>query len=615
MYLRGVARVRAQGDGIKPKLRLWLALLGACTLCTVAASISIAQQRPSVAPVNPAFGAFRLALARGMWPTITPQGYALGDIPLLIDMSQVRQQIPRPAFPREGYDPYYDLRDVSGKLPPVRSQGGCGSCWAFATYSSLECCLRPGEIWDFSEHHLTNTHGFDWGPCDGGNRDLSAAYLARWSGPIDEADDPYDDDLLTGSPSGLSPQKHIQGFLYLPVRTSSTDNDTVKQAVMDYGAIHTSMHWHWTYYNIPNYAYYYTGEANTNHAVAIVGWDDDFPASSFNAPPAGDGAFIIRNSWGATWGDSGYFYISYYDTQLGRTHNTLFLEAEETTNYPTVYEYDPLGRVSGVGWGDDWFANVFTAAYLGEELRAVSFYAAVASSSYQVSIYRNPTTPPASGTAVATESGTFTYGGYHTLTLSSPVTLSAGDTFSIVVQLTTPGYDWPIPIERVYAGYSSGATASPGQSYFSPDGSAWMDLTAWNSTANCCIKAFTSPGPTAVRVTDLCAQGECRRIRLTWRTAIESNTVGFNVLRSNGEGRPFHRANTRLIPAAAETDEVGRYSFLDETVRPGSVYYYRIADVLANGMIVEHPETASGAAWRVRLADFVCPELHWLLTP
>ena len=47
------------------------------------------------------------------------------------------------------------------------------------------------EVHDFSEKHMRNTHSFDWAPTKGGNRSISAAYLARWSGPIDESDDPY----------------------------------------------------------------------------------------------------------------------------------------------------------------------------------------------------------------------------------------------------------------------------------------------------------------------------------------------------------------------------------------------------------------------------------------
>ena len=230
----------------------------------------------------------------------------------------------------EGLPTSYDLR-TQGKLTPVKNQGSCGSCWTFATYGSLESSLLPGETNDFSENHLKNTHGFDWGYCDGGNGDMSTAYLARWSGPVNEADDPYNASSGT-SPSGLSPRKHVQNVYMIPARSSSSDNDNLKNAVMNYGAVHVSMRWEGAtgsssaYWNNATYAYYYNGSSATNHAVAIVGWDDNYPATNFSTVPAGNGAFIIRNSWGSGWGDAGYFYISYYDSKLASNRELFFPE-------------------------------------------------------------------------------------------------------------------------------------------------------------------------------------------------------------------------------------------------------------------------------------------------
>ena len=59
--------------------------------------------------------------------------------------------------------------------------------------------------------------------------------------------------------------------------------------------------------------------------------------------PPGNGAFIVRNSWGTGWGDAGYFYVSYYDTNFGYGENAVFDDAEPTSNYNAIYQYDPLG--------------------------------------------------------------------------------------------------------------------------------------------------------------------------------------------------------------------------------------------------------------------------------
>ena len=81
-------------------------------------------------------------------------------------------QVPEPRFDPVGFPATFDLRNVGGQnyVTPVKNQAACGSCWAFATYGSLESSvlMDGGAARDLSENHLKNYHGFDWGPCEGG---------------------------------------------------------------------------------------------------------------------------------------------------------------------------------------------------------------------------------------------------------------------------------------------------------------------------------------------------------------------------------------------------------------------------------------------------------------
>ncbi len=254
----------------------------------------------------------------------------------------------------------YDLRTL-GRLSPIKNQGQDGNCWAFASTASLESSLLPGERYDFSENNEKNLHGFDVPINLGGNDFMATAYLARWSGPVSEAADPYSYGT-TVSASGFPAEKHVQEVFFIPTRREPLDNDLIKSAVRQYGAVYSTLRYESNYFTPRSAAYYYPGSGGFNHAVDIVGWDDGYSSGNFDNPPPGNGAFIARNSWGTTWGDAGYFYISYYDTRIGRD-NAMFT-AESPNNYSRVYQYDPLGWVANFGFGSDtaYYANIFTSA-------------------------------------------------------------------------------------------------------------------------------------------------------------------------------------------------------------------------------------------------------------
>jgi C1A family cysteine protease len=390
------------------------------------------------------------------------------------------------SLPSLGQPASYDLRTY-GYVTPVQNQGNAGSCWAFGTYGSLESniLVDGGPATDLSENHLKNYHGFDWGPTEGGNYYMSAAYLGRWDGPVSEANDPYHDTDDRPSPGG-PPQYYVREMLEF-------DTDTeLKDALMTYGAIGTVMYINTAYYNATTHTYYYTGTAAPNHAVTIVGWDDNKVVPT--APAAG--AWLIKNSWGADWGEGGYFWLSYYDRQ-GANDGVCFTDAVAPSTYEKVYYWDNFGYVGS--WSTSYAFNAFTASS-EQDLRAVQFWALADNAGYEVGVYSTFANGQLTGVYTST-SGATTFAGLHTVNLPTPVHLTAGTTFYIYLHIINGG-TYPLAADWRVSGYSSSCTGGWGQSYYSLNaGASWQDLAGIDPTSNFCIRGLvttTTPPEIAV---------------------------------------------------------------------------------------------------------------------
>ena len=394
-------------------------------------------------------------------------------------------------FERLGFPATYDLRDYN-KVSEIRDQGPNGSCWTFACYSSLESTLRPGEIYDFSEANMRNTHGFDWGPEKGGNRFISTAYLARWSGPILEEDDPYDPYKFY-SPKGLERVKDIKEVMYLPDMDVDFDGgmNAIKDAIMNYGAVQTAMYASDRYLNQAEWAHYCPKRVNGNHAVAIIGWDDNYPKENFLQTPPKDGAWLIRNSWGKGMGIDGYYWASYYDTVVGTNNAVYFAKDKGESDY--IYQYDPYGMTRTVGYnGKGYGANIFGPVKEKQYVNGAGFYVPAANTDYKVYVVKDyKGLDSLKNDRVEVASGTVEYPGYTTVTFDKQE-VQKDSKFAVVVYYTTLETYYPIPIEARERKYASRVNAYPGQSYTSSDGAEWRDLTVYNSSANVCIKGFTT---------------------------------------------------------------------------------------------------------------------------
>ena len=468
------------------------------------------------APVNPEFVQYLqktqphpvLMLSALRAPAATDP---LGLIPSPITRTGVTEMpVLGAASGSSAYPATFDLRN-SGKVPPVRDQANFGTCWAFASMASLESSLMPADpAPDFSEKNLANLAGFGFDiPDGGGNMWMSTAYLTRWNGPVNEVSDPYPSGTIWDNISATYPPvEHVQNVVFFPGRSSRSDTAGLKKALTTRGAVYSSFYWDRSFYNATHASYFEPAAAENpssggGHAVTIVGWDDTWEAANFTSPAPAPGAWIVKNSWGTDWGDSGYFYMSYYDKYFGSVlqsdgnyKDTALFSGESTSNYQTLYSYDTHGEVTDyyvTSKKTGSFANLFTATSPGT-LAAVGFYTTDLDVPCTISIYKNPASGPADNTTPAAQfSTTLPDMGYHTVPIPSGLTipLTTGDRFSVIVNVTNPTYDYFIPVEENYSHYTSNITSQYGQSYVLGS-SGWVDWKDIVDNSHICVKAYAT---------------------------------------------------------------------------------------------------------------------------
>lgn len=484
-------QIRAKTQA-RPQPPLTLIILGAMALTAL---LAVAAARGESAPL------LQRDTTADQARTDAPEG---GFIPPPFSTAHISASVAANLRPDKVLPASYDAR-TDGYVSPVKNQGSCGACYAFGTAADLESRLLVAGrgTYDLSENNLKECN-YQNSSCAGGNQFMTISQVSR-NGVALESCDPYVTSD-TACNTGCAEPFLVADWLALSGGTLP-DPAVIKQYILDYGPVHTTVFAgdettpafsaQFNSYDGSG-VLYFTGTNTPNHSVFLVGWDDDL------AHPGGSGAWIVKNSWGTSWGgpcgygsSGGYFTIAYGSASIGMYSSVTreFLDADSRLS---TLSLDEGGYTSAFSYGGVtlWGLSSLTAA-ADTYLHRVEFWTTDVTTDVDVSLYGSFNGTSVSNLLTSSLNHSFAEPGYHYVQLAQPLALTAGQTVHVVVKFINQSYTYPLAVDL------DGPAAS-GKSYASYNGSAWTNLATYGADTTIRARVSTDtalaiedPGPDA----------------------------------------------------------------------------------------------------------------------
>ena len=425
----------------------------------------------------------------------------------------------------------------------IKNQMSTNQCWAFSVISSLESneLMKTGKTNDYSERHMdystsksftdgVNPLAFNRNTGDGGLPGMGLAYLTNGQGAVLESAVPFEDNEKPISIKTLDQEvvRIVTDYEILPsiykskradggieysdgVSTIYSEEELknlryyIKQAIIDHGAVvSVTAGGYADYYNNTSNpflatAYHCDNEYITrDHAITIVGWDDNYSRENFNAAhrPTSDGAYIVLNSYGEESFGKGYLYISYEDVLI--ESDLCVIQGSKEKDYDHIYQDDEFGGMFAVGSSSidtGYYGKAFERDdSIRESLKSIG----VTVEDYvSLEIYVNPKNSSMTEGSLKRVGGTDGYiePGYHEIDIND-IELT-GKEYSIVIKQYSKTKKFHVTIETSCAGTVYSNVKTSDSSFISTDGREWMKLNDMSiaglemQNADVCIKGFT----------------------------------------------------------------------------------------------------------------------------
>ncbi len=445
-----------------------------------------------------------------------------------------------------------DLRNQN-IVGSVKNQDPWGTCWAHSANAAAEISLakQTGSIVNFAPYH---TAWFAYTPLSTITSDLKGTQLTQAGEGIVQTDtsDPNNAKLDLGGSVATAVSTFMQGcgvakesdftfpssrknlkkgglsysnrsyalsrmkkWNYLGDPTSGNETNmtiinNMKKALSEGQAVDITYKANTGsysgYMNTSTWAQYIDVSTDNDHAVCVVGYDDNYSVSNFNSDhrPPSNGAFIVKNSWGSSWGNGGYFYLSYYDKSIQSAATYEFdTEGYDGSTYfnnnnEIIDQYDYISASVMSGYSCKWYANMFTT-YQKQNLHHIATYYYYPGTTVTYKVYRlkdNATTP--ADVAYSLDSpdaeGTYKsdYEGYVRIKLDTSIGLKKGEKYAIWFSGNAP-----VPKVSIRDGLTANAVINANESFYSNEDVATSE--SW--------KSYTDNGGSSVKYDNFCVKG------------------------------------------------------------------------------------------------------------